>query len=244
MSENEYVDPKLIELELHDRLNLSLNEIKNYVASAGVILSSDDIKNYLDRSFKNDHEYIYNSIKNNDYLDLSDKFEKQLVEKEYSYEPYTLKYYKNIVSIYKGKCIGLLNIIEHILNKKTNGILDLLNEYDITINSNGFILYDDIFRLVDPFVYNYKMLNIKLREANNLNTYLVKKVSLDRLYRAGGSEDDLYPSEKLQSYAYSNNEGYIPLTNNQENKYLEETSENVNAIFDVFDDGSKVLRRK
>lgn len=242
--ENEYVDPKLLIIKLQDRLNLSLNEIKQNVASSGVILSENDIKDYLAKTFKTEKQDIYNKLCAEN--DEKNYMEKYLIEKQYAYEPYTLKYYKKIVSIYKGKCLKLLSIIEHIYNKNISEIFDLLLRLDISIDSNNEILYDDVIRLIDPFVYNYNMLNEKLRKANDLDTYLNNKISLDDVYRVGASEEDLYPSEKLQGNLYYDySEGYIPLTQKQIDNFNKEFDKYVNELFDILikDQKSKVLKK-
>ena len=206
---------------LKNSLNESYYEINNFINKASVRLKEKDIKKYLEDKYLDNHPNIKEEkerLKNRKDIDSeTKKFAINLEYGKYKYEPYTLEYFNKYIEILKKKCINLIKIIDGITEETISK--DVLKELDINLDENGNILMADVLRLTKPFIYNYNELKKMTDRANNLNTYLEFKLSLDYVYRNGFSENELYPLEKLQDeheeMFSKSKEGYVPLTENQ-----------------------------
>ncbi|MBR1417225.1 MAG: hypothetical protein IJ572_05340 [Bacilli bacterium] len=171
---------------LEEHLNMSYDRIKSYVASSGVILCEKDIKSYLEREFNEKDPLLKEKIeanKNKKTIEAkAQRFVDSLKASKYSYNSYTLTYYKKSVSIFKVRCLKLLFIIDNIYNNNINSIKETLESLDIVIDENNNILFEDVARIYGAFVENFKALANSLKKANNLETYLNESIVLDDIY--------------------------------------------------------------
>lgn len=147
------------------------------------------------------------------------------------YDGYSLTYYKKYIFILKKKCCELFKIIDRLeLNYKVNrdnvfssyneSVLDIINKYDIRLDPVGKVCDEDIDRIIKPLVYNIKKLISLYEESNKLSTYFERRIDIEELKSKGIVESQLYPSSELQiTNCLTNDKGYIPLTENQKNKY-------------------------
>ena len=165
--------------------------------------------------------------------DFAERFSLYLDFDKYKFEPYTLEYFKNYISVLRNKCDTLLRIIEGLIDKTIPKYI--LEEFDIELNDDGLILSSDMARLIKPFIYNFTRLNDYVDKANNLNTYLDYKVSLDYVYRSGLSENDIYPKDELQNshYEFEGEEGFIPYTDKQKKLMRKRENEMITSMCDV-----------
>ena len=141
----------------------------------------------------------------------------------------------------RKKALLLLNIIEKIGNRDCRSIQNLLLDLDIKLDEKGNILKEDIIRLITPTVYNINELKEKVTQANNLSTYLFFKRSKEYLYKAGCSEEEIYPTEAIQikSLYYDYLKGNVALSANQKAELQEQENRNIENntkfILDMFD---------
>ena len=213
-----YFHSSIIIKKIKTDLDLSYYEINRFIEKAEVNLKSNEIKKYLEEKYLEEKKlkknYYKDIIYSNYYVR---RLELELEYGKYKFKPYTLEYFKKYINILKKKCINLIKIIDGL----TNGTIspELLKELDISLDENGNILMSDVLRITNPFIYNFNELKEMVNKANNLETYLDFKISLDDVYRNGFSEVELYPSEKLQDenaeMFSKGKDGYIPLTEKQ-----------------------------
>lgn len=248
-----YKDPKELLIILNNTLKrnnieMTLGFIIGMLENANVYIKEDEIKKYLDKE-KN------RFIKNKDLTKMNsgEVLLYKMSLKKYDYIPYTLKYYKKTILILKKKCLKFIRLIDSILDKDITK--KTLEQYDISINDNGYILDSDIKRIVEPFVYNLYLLIQVINDANNLETYIKNKIDLDMVYSHNYDEESIYPSEDLQKYDFENtiygDKGFIPFTAKQEveneNKkieYLNKTMVEVDKFFPdlIYQESNKVKR--
>lgn len=234
-----YYNPNIIIKMLKNSLNESYYEINDFVNKASVKLKEKDIKKFLEDKYLESHPKIKEEkerLKNKKDIDSeTKKFAINLEYGKYKYEPYTLEYFNKYIEILKKKCINLIKIIDGITEETISK--DVLKELDINLDENGNILMFDVLRLTEPFIYNYNELKKMVERANNLNTYLEFKLSLDYVYRNGFSENELYPLEKLQDeheeMFSKSKEGYIPLTEKQKELLRKIDEENTKSMCDL-----------
>lgn len=231
---DEYYDSKIIITILENILDKKIEDIKSDINSMSIIVTDEQIKEFLNKRFKEENSEIKERIENpiprpnksilemeeSDIESLAQDFFDYLIAGRYHFEPYALKYFNKYVTILKNKLFILLNIIEKIGNKESLVIKDILDDIDIQIDSNGSISREDIIRLIVPTVYNINELIEKVEQANDLSTYLTFKMSKHRLLKNDLSEDEIYPSESIQikSLYYNHIKGNVPLSNNQKDK--------------------------
>ena len=235
---NRYYDSKYIIIILEEILGKTLDNIKNDINSSQVMVTKEQITEFLEKKFEEEDPELKRRIEKPkqkrssslikltelDIKAASQEFVDGLSATRYYFSPYTLEYFNKYSTIVRNKAISLLNIIEKIGQGESNSIQDLITNLDIKLDANGNILKEDIIRLITPTVYNIDELNEKVTTANNLSTYLTFKMSIDSLYRNGLSEGEVYPTESIQikSLGYDHIQGNIPLSNNQREELKEE----------------------
>ena len=243
---NYYCSPIIIIKILEDILGKPINEIINDINNTKIIVTENEIREFLDNTFAEREPEVKHRIENpkpkkefdptkwaQDSAEKSTRaFMDQLTADEYRFEPYTLKYFNNYTKILKTKILTLLNLIEKIGTKKTRSIKKELIELDIILSKDDNILKMDIIRLIQPTVYNIQKLNEKVTEANNLSTYLSFKMSKYSLAREGFSESEIYPHKSLQvkNLSFGNLPGDVRLSNNQKQQLREEQDKNIKSV--------------
>lgn len=212
----------------------SYNEIKKFCKNAQINLTDEEIKKYLNQKFiKNDLELKCRLAQ----LPVQ-KTHDRLAALKYSYDSYTLFYFKTYVTILKDKIEELFEMIDTMQEiaaaavvlrtyedrKKLKKLNEQLVEYDIHINENNEIYFEDLLRIIKPLIYNIQLLKEMVEKGNNLETYFIFKLSLDSIHRSGLEEKDYYPVKELQIKNLDLNEyeGYIPLSDEQKRKLKEE----------------------
>ena len=211
-----YKDPQELLIVLNNTLRrknieMTLGFIIGMLESSDVYITEDMIKNYMEIKKKD-------NVKEKDINEMNygERFIYKFNLDKYEYEPYMMYYYKKTINLLKRKCFKFIKLIESIVNKDAKEE-DLIN-YDISIDKDGNILSTDIQRIIKPFVYNLYLLINKTIEANELDSYINHKINLNNLLRDGITEEDLYPSEELQSDSfglYKDENAYIPYTDKQ-----------------------------
>ena len=244
MEDIKYYEPKIIITILEDILGKNLDTVKSELDDLKICVDRQQIEEYLDKKFEEEDPELKKRIENpkprkmggniaeQDIEDSTQEFGDRLSAARYYFELYTLKYFNRYSNIVRNKSKKILNIIEKIVNKDYTDIADLLVELDIQLDENGNIEKEDIIRLILPFVHNYNSLVEKINTANNLETYLTFKQSLDSVYRHGCSEDELYPTSSIQvkNLYYDYLPGNVPLSTNQKQVLREEQRKSMKAF--------------
>ena len=236
--DTQYYDPKYMITILENIVGTGLNDMKNKIKNTQVVVSKEQITEYLEKKFEEESPELKKRIENpkpkrsrnickwtdEDIQASSQEFVDQLSAGRYCFEPYTLKYFKRYSNIVRNKALFLLSIIEKIGNSDSMSIQDVLSELDIQLDEDGKVLREDIIRLITPTVYNITELNEKVTKANDLYTYLTFKMSKHSLYREDLSESEIYPSESLQikDLYYDSVKGNVPLSKNQRAELYEQ----------------------
>lgn len=197
--------------------------MKEELPNLKINVDKNQITQFLEQQLQEKDRELYQKINSCSYNpDDMELIVDNLKLEKYTFEPYSLEYFKRNVMIYREKSLRLFYLITDIINSKkkdflaNSSLIDQLNRYDIKVDSSGNIYYSDIDRLVNPFVYNLDNMLEKLEEANSLNTYLNFHISKESIYEYGMDEDELYPDERLQLNEISDNEdGFIPLSDKQ-----------------------------
>ena len=229
--DSKYYDSKYIITVLENILGSKFGDIKNAVSSAQVVVTKEQVKEFLRKRFEEDDSELKKRIENfkpkrsmdlaewtdEDIKESSKEFFDDIRAVRYCFEPYALEYFNRYTTILRNKTLLLLNVIEKIGNRDTISIYDLITELDIQLDENDNISKEDIIRLITPTVYNIGELNEKVSKANDLSTYLNFKVSKNSLYRDDLFENQIYPSLSLQikDLAYDHVKGYVPLSSTQ-----------------------------
>lgn len=237
-SDTKYYEPKIIITIIEDILGKDINGIKCDVDNLNISVNKQEIEVYLDKMFEEENPELKRKLENlslrkrsNNILELtlqsikesSQELEDQLSARRYFFEPYTLEYFNRYINIVRIKAKKILSIIEKIVNRNYSDIVDLMVDLDIQLDENGNILRDDIVRLISPFIHNFNELNEKVKNANDLSTYLTFKQTKHSLYRSGCSEDELYPTTSIQvkNLYYDYLPGNILLSANQKEELRE-----------------------
>lgn len=251
-TDNRYYDSKYIITILENILGNKLDNIKNNVSNTQVVVTKEQIVEFLEKRFEEEEPELKKKIESpkskrsgnfgrwtdKDIKSYSQEFIDGLSAERYYFEPYSLEYFNRYSNIVRDKALLLLNIIDKIGNRDTISIQDLITELDIQLDENGNISKEDIIRLITPTVYNIGELNEKVSEANNLSTYLTFKMSKHSLYKDGWSEGEIYPSSSLQikSLHYAHVRGNVPLSSAQRDELEQEKErsrgEFVKMLFD------------
>lgn len=215
----------------------SFHELYRICREIDVILTDEEIEKFLNSRIKTEYPELdqrmdeYQKKENKTISERHQHTMDVLFLSGMTYNSYTLKYFKQCISILKKKCLILFEIFDSI-SRISLGVMDssngddidsinrlneYLKKYDIFMSEDGTINYEDFIRLVDPFVYNVTELLKTVEKANDLSTYLEFSISLDSVYRSGLNEQDIYPDEKLQNGNMEdfNSNGYIVLSKRQ-----------------------------
>lgn len=216
--EDKYYPSDIIINVFNSISEIPFDEVEEYLNNTKIFIEEEDIVNYLNQMLHDENPDLEKSV--NLKIDsikfpelASKRFELKLQMERYEFYPYTLYYYINHSNITREKCLKLFDIMKGIYCKDPNVDVNL-RSLDIRLDDDKNILKSDIFRLMIPFFVNLEMFNEKIKEGNDVKTYLVNKLSLDKVYSRGASEDDLYPSNNLQmlkGYELSTDD-YVPLT--------------------------------
>lgn len=256
-SENAYYGPSSLIVILEGEMGKCFDDIKNFVKNASVNITSKQIVEFLNTTFEQENPELKAKIDNRkkvapsgkilfgeeqiEYLKNSrEEFTDDISASRYAFTPYSLEYFKKYAKILKSKLLLLLTIIEAISNKKSDSILEQLNDLDINLDSNGDILKEDIARLILPTIYNLNALESLVNEGNNVETYLEFKLSKLNLYKRG-IPTNLYPPSSIQEKNIFGNHdlGNVPLSKNQKNELNNSLSKSMKKtaklIVDLFD---------
>lgn len=211
-SESKFYDAKMIVSILEVILGKPINIIKKDIDDAQIVVTEEQIRNYLAKK-----------------CILEKKIQQQYGKEgvnlaKYHFVPFTLEYFKKYTSIVRNKLTKLINIISKIGARDISSIQDELIDLGVILNEYGNISKDDIIRLIEPTVYNYHDLEEKVKQANNLDTYITFKKSKHSLMWHGISEEDIYPFQSLQikNLYHSNIAGCVKLSENQQKELCEE----------------------
>ncbi len=198
---NKYNSKILINI-LEDIYKKDIKTIEYEIKNQNINVDSVAISKYLNTVFE--QETSNNKAQN-------------VRNERYIYKPYTLEYFKKYISIVKAKTIILLSIIEKINNKQFKQLNNLLNNFDIQIDEDGNMSREDIIRLIVPTINNINDLYDQVNKANDLNSYLLFKLSKELFINNGISLEELYPTVELQIQNSDNNHivGNIPLSKKQ-----------------------------
>ena len=238
-----YNDPSMIINILEERLGLKYESIIKIINDANVNIKERDVKRFLDNKYMESHpdarsrlEKLNAKLSNRrkgSIDEFSERFSLYLDFDKYKFEPYTLKYFVNYITILKNKCNDIIKIIDGLVDGTIPKFI--LEDLDINLNYDNCILLSDINRLIEPLIYNYELLLDYVKRANNFNTYLDYKISLDTVYKNGLSEVELYPSEELQNslYEFNGEDGYIPYTEKQKKLIRKRENEMITSMCDI-----------
>lgn len=246
-------------------VGMSTNEMKEYTKSIEVSVTEEEIITFLNQRFEIENKEVKdriekrNKLSNNiledpdfSYDGRAQRFIDDIIAIRYSFNSYTLEYFKRYVSILKIKIAKLFKHIDDIQSialgritdeESINNIINELAKYDIKVLPNGDIYYQDMIRLLTPLMENIILLMDKINEANQIETYLNFSVSKEKLYRDGLFESELYPKEELQVPSlYYNKRGCIRLSEKQREELLKQNSDNFCAWLKVIDDATTPKR--
>lgn len=225
MKDNNYVNPVNIKKILSDRSKINYDNLVQYILNIRVNLSIDEIKNYLDNRFEIENKFLKDKINNYNYKYSGEKYIDLYNARKYIFDDVTYKYFVNYIDILKNKIFKLLQIIEWlIINKNGNldnnkNLLNILNDLDIILVNNN-IHVNDIDRLIIPIIDNFNKLMELNYLANNLDTYFDYYVNSDYLLRNQIDFDCLFPNKDLQIIygRYGDYKGYVPWSTRQKIK--------------------------
>ena len=246
LEDNKYYEPKMIITYLENILKKDFNSIKTYVDSSGINASKEQIEMFLEKKFMEENPELKEIIESpkyvrskelgkmshEDLLNESREIVDSIAIGRYMFEPYTLKYFHKYVEILKCKINKLFDIIQCIGTRNTSSIDYILTDLDVVLDDNGNILGSDIIRLIEPTIYNIEVLSNKIKDANDLNTYLSFKMSEESICANGFLESEIYPSMDLQikSLFFYFNDGYVSLTEKQKESIRQKDDENVKTF--------------
>lgn len=233
-----YYNPRIIVNKIEQALKMNFYEICHYIVEANVSLTPETISKNMQDKYLNEkpgdeerlkklRKMLYKGFKKRE--DFTLEYKLQLETANYFFNPDTLNYFINYISVLKIKCNNIIKIIDGLLENNLSE--DVLNELDIKLDKKGNILMSDITRLTEPLIYNFKKLKYIVDKANNIETYAKFKVSLDKV----SNEDELYPSDELQNsnYEIDGEEGFIPFTKHQKKLLKTKEKEIVSSLCDV-----------
>ena len=263
-----YIDPLVMTKIIVDKLHLSMSydNIIEYIKNAKIDVTENQIKQYLDERFEIENPELKQKLANqkygnknilewtkNEIEDKTESFVDELRASKYSFDSYTLEYFIKYIDILKEKSLRLFYLVDKIKEHKIDGwhfdceqqvewdeIEEQLIDYDIKINEDGNIYYQDLIRLLTPLIQNVLDLKDMMEKANNLETYLYSSVSKHLLYRDGFTESEIYPKRSLQvkDILFDNIRGYIPLSEEQREKLRKENLDNFSAWLHRIDEAT------
>ena len=263
-----YIEPLVMTKIIVDNLQLSMsyNNIIEYIKDAKVNVTEEQIKEYLDKKFELENPELKQKLATRksrtknicewtkiEIEVATEEFVDELRASKYFFDSYTLEYFRKYIDILKEKSLKLFYLVDRIQEHKLHGwhfnceqetewdeIEKQLIDYDIKLNADGNIYYQDLIRLLTPLIQNVLQLKEMLEKANNLETYLDFSVSKHSLYRDGFDESEIYPRRSLQvkDIFFDNKKGYIPLSEKQRAKLRREKLDNFSAWLDMIDEAT------
>lgn len=231
----DYIDKYIIYSICADNLGISFSEIRDYVNSAGLKLTEEEITIFLKDKEKEDSQSNTkedNSNKSKSQI-FADNFMKKLKASTYELNPTTLEYFNMYLSNLKQNAINLVNLVENIGNDEYKELFDSL---DIDVVEDK-INYEDAIRLCKPIIYNVLKIREMEEKANNKKTYLTFSVSRDYLGREGLSLSDICPPVGYQfsPFEMPKQDGYIELTEKQKEEAFDKVLNRAAAICALVD---------
>lgn len=229
----DYIDKYIIYSICADNLGISFSEIRDYVNSAGLKLTEEEITIFLKDKEKEDNQDNTkedNSNKSKSQI-FADNFMKKLKASTYELNPTTLEYFNMYLGSLKQNAINLVNLVENIGNDEYKELFDSL---DIDVVGDK-INYEDAIRLCKPIIYNVLKIREMEEKANNKETYLTFSVSKEYLGRDGLSLSDICPpiGYQLMTYEAVSEDGYIELTDRQKRNMIEKANEELSMTMDM-----------
>lgn len=229
----DYIDKYIICSICADRLGLSFGRIRDYVNSAGIKLTEEEITTFLKDKEREDNQNNPNEDNNNKSKSqiFADNFMKKLKASTYEFNPTTLEYFDMYLGSLKQNAINLVNLVENIGNDEYKEIFDSL---DIDVVEDK-INYEDAIRLCKPIIYNVLKIREMEEKANKKETYLTFSVSRDYLRRDGLCLSDVCPPVcyQLMTYEAVSEDGYIELTDRQKRNMIEKVNEELSMTMDI-----------
>ena len=229
----DYIDKYIIYSICADNLGISFSEIRDYVNSAGLKLTEEEITIFLKDKEKEDNQDNTkedNSNKNKSQI-FADNFMKKLKASAYELNPTTLEYFNMYLGNLKQNAINLVDLVDNIGNDEYKELFDTL---DIDVVGDK-INYEDAIRLCKPIIYNVLKIREMEEKANNKETYLTFSVSKEYLGRDGLSLSDICPpiGYQLMTYEAVSEDGYIELTDRQKRNMIEKANEELSMTMDM-----------
>lgn len=242
---NDYISPVVMEDIIADKLNLSTIEIMEFVKSAKIVVTAEQIKAHLDKAFESEKPDLKKKIESKkdrkNILELSeeemknlsyDEFKEEIFALKYEFFPETLDYLEKYIKILRIKILQLLELIkrakmnklEQYENDNVKNIRVTLLHYGIKMNEDSDIHYQGFINLLSPLIYNVQKFKAVLEMANNLDTYFFFYISPGCLSERGFAGEEFFPTIELQIPDYKNDymRGNIPLSDEQRNQLQQE----------------------
>lgn len=130
-TDTQYYESKYIITILENILENRLDDIKNEINNTQIVVSKEQIKEYLKKTFEQENPELKKRIesprpkKNTNIGEWTDEDIKSSLQKfvdaisanRYCFEPYTLEYFQRYSNIVRKKALLLVSIIEKIGNK-------------------------------------------------------------------------------------------------------------------------------
>lgn len=229
----DYIDKCIIYSICADNLGISFSEIRDYVNSAGLKLTEEEITIFLKDKEKEDNQDNTkedNSNKSKSQI-FVDNFMKKLKASTYELNPTTLEYFNMYLSNLKQNAINLVDLVDNIGNDEYKELFDSL---DIDVVGDK-INYEDAIRLCKPIIYNVLKIREMEEKANNKKTYLTFSVSRDYLGRDGLSLSDICMTigYQVMTYEAMSEDGYIELSDRQKRNMIEKANEELSMTMDM-----------
>lgn len=229
----DYIDKYIIYSICADNLGISFSEIRDYVNSAGLKLTEEEITIFLKDKEKEDSQSNTkedNSNKSKSQI-FADNFMKKLKASTYELNPTTLEYFNMYLGNLKQNAINLVNLVENIGNDEYKELFDTL---DIDVVGDK-INYEDAIRLCKPIIYNVLKIREMEEKANKKETYLTFSVSKEYLERDGLTLSDICPliGYQLPIYGAISEDGYIELSDSQKEEMIRKEREEISLIMDT-----------
>ena len=229
----DYIDKCIIYSICADNLGISFSEIRDYVNSAGLKLTEEEITIFLKDKEKEDNQDNTkedNSNKSKSQI-FVDNFMKKLKTSTYELNPTTLEYFNMYLGNLKQNTINLIDLVYSIGNDEYKELFDSL---DIDVVGDK-INYEDAIRLCKPIIYNVLKIREMEEKANNKETYLTFSVSRDYLGRDGLSLSDICMTigYQVMTYEAMSEDGYIELSDRQKRNMIEKANEELSMTMDM-----------
>ncbi len=229
----DYINKYIIYSICTDNLGISFNEIRDYVNSAGLKLTEEEITIFLkekEREDKQNNPKEDNSNKSKSQI-FADNFMKKLTASTYELNSTTLDYFNMYINNLKQNTINLIDLVNNIGNDDYKELFDNL---DIDVVEDK-INYEDAIRLCKPIIYNVLKIREMEKKANNKETYLTFSVSREYLGRDGLCLSDVCPPVcyQLMTYEAVSEDGYIELTDRQKRNMIEKVNEELSMTMDM-----------